>query len=405
MPKLTKSYVETLKCAEKSYEVWDTDIKGLGCMVHPTGKKTYYFLYRFKGTRKHRLKVGVHGHITCEIAKEIVRGWMGDLARGIDPKEHHKKNSSEEKQHMTVEAFLELFVEKYKKVHNKPNTIKKDVERMRSAIIPFLGKLTISAVIQEDILKFQEHLKNIPGQFNRCHALLRKAFSLAELWGYRIKNSNPCHGIHRYPEKKKERFLTQEELVKLDGVLKKQEDLRKLSPYSLAAIRMLMYTGCRLSEILTLQWEDVFLKEGYIHLKDSKTGEKRIPLNESACNILATLNQVKGNPYIFVGNKPGTCLSTLQDAWHKIRSLANLEGVRIHDLRHTFASLAIKQGVDLYTVSKLLGHKNIATTTRYAHLEMKQLLKATNVVDQIWQRKSDKMESKHEAEDNHLNIL
>ena len=174
----------------------------------------------------------------------------------------------------------------------------------------------------------------------------------------------------------------------MDDVLKMQEILGITSSYSLAAIRMLMYTGCRLSEILTLKWEDVFIEQGYLHLKDSKTGEKTIPLNESAKNILINLDRKAGNPYIFVGEKPGTCLTTLKTAWKKIRHLANIEDVRLHDLRHTFASLAIKQGVDLYTVSKLLGHKNIRTTTRYAHLEMKQLLKATNMVDQVWQGKN-----------------
>lgn len=387
MPKFTKSYVESLRPTEKMYEVWDTDTKGFGCMVHPTGRKTYYFLYRYKDARKQRLKVGVHGHITCDIAREIVRGWMGDLARGVDPKERNKKEIQKGKEYITLEAFLNLFVEKYKKVHNKPTTIKKDVERINSAIIPYLGRLKISEISQENIISFQDHLKHVPGQFNRCHALLRKAFNLAEIWGSRPKNSNPCYGIQRFIEKKKERFLTDEELKRLDDVLKTQERLKVLSLYSLAAIRMLLYTGCRLSEILTLQWEDVFLKEGYIHLKDSKTGEKRIPLNESASSLLRKLKQTEDNPYIFVGSKPGTCLVTLQDAWNKVRRLAGLEDVRIHDLRHTFASLAIKQGVDLYTVSKLLGHKHISTTTRYAHLEMTHLIKATNVVDQVWQNK------------------
>ena len=389
MPKFTKSYLEALKPADKLFEVWDTEIKGLGCMVHPTGKKTYYFLYRNnKGTRKQRLKVGVHGHITCDIAREIVRGWTGDLARGIDPKEHNKQKEIEEKQSLTMAAFLRLYTEKHKKVHNKESTIIRDTYRLNGVIIPFLGNMKVSEVTGENILKLQEHLKNSPIQFNRCKSILSKAFSLAELWGHRPKNSNPCQGIQKYPEKKKERFLTHEELEKLDEILKRVEVVKLTSPYSIAAIRMLMYTGCRLGEMLSLKWADVFLKEGYLHLKDSKTGEKTIPLNESAKSILVNLKQQKDNPYVFVGEKPGTCLTTLKTAWTKVRRLANLEDVRIHDLRHTFASLAIKQGVDLYTVSKLLGHKNIATTTRYAHLEMKQLLKATNVVDQIWQERS-----------------
>jgi integrase len=386
MPKFTKSYIETLKINNKPYEVWDTEIKGLGCRVHPSGKRTYYFLYRLhKGTSKQRLKVGVHGSITCDIAREIVRRWTGDIARSIDPKEHSKKLEIKEKQSITMEAFLTLFTEKHKKVHNKESTIDRDAYRLKGVLVPFLGKMKVSDVTGEHILKLQEHLKNSPIQFNRCNSILSKAFSLAELWGYRPKNSNPCFGIQKYPEKKKERFLTNAELATLNEILNRQEVVKLSSPYSIAAIRMLMYTGCRSGEILNLKWSDVFLTEGYLHLKDSKTGEKTIPLNESAKAILGNLRQQKGNPYIFVGEKPGTCLTTLKTAWTKVRRLAGLEEVRIHDLRHTFASLAIKQGVDLYTVSKLLGHKNIATTTRYAHLEMKQLLKATNVVDQIWQ--------------------
>ena len=387
MPKLTKSYIDALRPTEKSYEVWDTDVRGLGCMVHPSGRKTYYFLYRYKDARKQRLKVGVHGHITCEIAREIVRGWTGDLARGIDPKDHNKKQETEEKYSITIEAFLDLYVEKHKKVHNKEGTIKRDIPRIENILIPFFGTKKVSEITEEDIVTLQDRLRYTPIQFNRCKSLLSKAFNLAELWGYRPKNSNPCHGIAKYPEKKKERFLTHEELETLDTVLKRPEVVKFTSPYSIAAIRVLMYTGCRLGEILTLKWTDVFLNDGHLHLKDSKTGERKIALNESAKAILATLKQVKDNPYVFVGEKPGTCLTTLKTAWTKIRRLANLEGVRIHDLRHTFASLAIKQGVDLYTVSKLLGHKNIHTTTRYAHLEMKELIKATNVVDQIWQGK------------------
>ncbi|HQS84281.1 MAG TPA: site-specific integrase [Alphaproteobacteria bacterium] len=388
MPKLTKSYVDGLKTQEKPYEVWDSELKGFGCRVTSRGQKTYYFLYRCKDHTKQRLKVGVHGSIACEIAREIVRGWAGDVARGINPKDHNKKQKTEEKQDIMIKTFLDIFVEKYKKVHNKPSTLQRDLNRIRSSIVPFLGEIKISEVTQEDILQFQEKLKNVPGQFNRCHSLLSKAFNLAELWGYRPKNSNPCRGIQKYAEKKKERFLTNAELEKLDEVLKREEVLGVSSPYSLAAIRLLMYTGCRLGEVLNLQWEEVFLKEGYLYLPDSKTGEKTIPLNKSAKAILTNLRYEKENPYVFVGEKPGSSLTTLNTAWYKIRSLANLNDVRIHDLRHTFASLAIKQGVDLYTVSKLLGHKNIATTTRYAHLEMKQLIEATNIVDQIWQGKS-----------------
>lgn len=388
MPKFTKSYIEGLKPKEKPYEVWDTEVKGLGCKVYSTGRKVYYFLYRSSNSNtKQRLKVGVHASITCDIARDIARGWAGDIARRINPKEHIEKQEAKEKQSITMDCFLKIYVEKYKNVYNKQTTIDRDAYRIKGVILPFFGNLKISDISHDDLIRFQAHMKNSPIQFNRCNAILSKAFSLAELWGYRYKNTNPCHGIQKYPEKKKERFLTQIEIETLDDILNLPEVVKLTSPYSIAAIRMLMYTGCRSGEILSLKWSDVFLTEGYLHLKDSKTGEKTIPINESAKSILINLRQQKGNPYVFVGEKPGACLTTLKTAWTKVRRLAKLEEVRIHDLRHTFASLAIKQGVDLYTVSKLLGHKNIATTTRYAHLEIKQLIKATNVVDQIWQVK------------------
>lgn len=386
MARLTKRIVDTSLPQEKIYIVWDSDIKGLGCRIFPSGQKTYVFFYYPKGVatrKKEYLKIGTHGAVTCEIAREIAQGWAGDIARGIDPKKQKQKVSTS----LSFQDFFKIFTEKYRKIHHKKGAMEIDDNRLKNHIFPFFGNMKINEIEGKDVLRFKDQLRDRPGTYNRSINLIRKAFSSAELWGYRPKNSNPCLGIPKYPEKKKERFLTSEELEKLDGVLTEQEMIGVTSSYSLAAIRMLMYTGCRLSEILTLKWEDVFLEEGYLHLKDSKTGEKTIPLNESTKTVLTKLEKQECNPFVFVGEKPGTCLTTLKTAWTKVRRLADLEDVRLHDLRHTFASLAIKQGVDLYTVSKLLGHKDIKTTTRYAHLEVKQLIKATNVVDQIWQEK------------------
>jgi integrase len=145
-----------------------------------------------------------------------VRGWAGDLARGLDPKEHNKKQETDQKHSLSMEAFLRLYIEKYKKIHNKQNTVKNDMYKINNVIIPFFKEKKFWDVSEEDIIRFQEHLKNTPIQFNRCKSILSKAFSLAELWGYRPKNSNPCRGIQKYPEKKKERFLTAEELERLD---------------------------------------------------------------------------------------------------------------------------------------------------------------------------------------------
>lgn len=147
---------------------------------------------------------------------------------------------------------------------------------------------------------------------------------------------------------------------------------------------MLLYTGCRESEVLTLKWKDVHLEDGYLYLEDSKVGVRTIPLNEKAKEIIRSLEQKEGNLYVFCGGVPGQHLKETKTTWRKVRELAGISDVRLHDLRHSFASFALKKGVDLYTVSKLLGHKNIATTTRYAHLELDHLKKATNIVAEVF---------------------
>jgi integrase len=386
MPKITKKIIESAAFQQKKYYIWDTDVKGFGCLIYPSGKKTYVYYYYTKGgiRKKEYVKIGLHGSITCELAREVARGWAGDLARGIDPKERKK----EEIQSIKFQDFFQIFTERHRLIEHKKSSINRDNYRIKNHILPFFGNMKMNEITEKDIVRFKDHLKHIPVTYNRSMNLIQKALSLAELWDFRPKNTNPCRGIKKYPEKKKERFLTNEELEKLDSILKEQEALGATSPYSLAAIRMLLYTGCRLGEVLNLKWEDVKFDEGYLHLKDAKGGEVTIPLNESAKKILSNLSREPANPYVFIGSKSGQCLTTLKTAWTKIRRLAEIEDVRIHDLRHTFASLAIKQGVDLYTVSKLLGHRNIRTTTRYAHLEVQQLIKATNVVDQVWQNKN-----------------
>ena len=156
------------------------------------------------------------------------------------------------------------------------------------------------------------------------------------------------------------------------------------SPYTLASIWMLLYTGCRESEVLTLKWKDVHLEDGYLYLEDSKVGVRTIALNSKAKQILNSLKKKEDNPYVFCGKFPRTHLKEIKTTWRQVRHLAGIPDVRIHDLRHSFASFALKKGVDLYTVSKLLGHKNIATTTRYAHLELEHLKEATNKIAEVF---------------------
>ena len=145
------------------------------------------------------------------------------------------------------------------------------------------------------------------------------------------------------------------------------------------ALRLALYIGCRKSNILKLKWEDVHLKEQYVFLPDTKVGEGACPLNKKSYDLLVSIKRQEGNPYVFPGRVPGKRLKEIKTAWRQILKRAGIKDFRVHDLRHSFASFYLSQGVDLYTVSKLLGHKNIQTTTRYAHLELEHLKKATNV--------------------------
>jgi len=384
MPKLTKKLIEGSLPKEKDYIVWDDEIKGFGCRILPSGRRTYVFHYTSPVTRKYSyLKIGVHGNFTVDLARDKAKKWCADIAQDIDPKEQKKTKIVEQQKSILFADFWQIFTEKYILQHHKPSTIRANKSRIKNNILPFLGTKKIADIKRQDILAFKDSLSHVKGNCTKCLRLLTTAFEQAELWGYRDQNSNPCKGVAKYPDKKMERFLTDNELKKLEEVLLSQSS-SNTSPYSLAAIWMLLFTGSRRNEALTLKWEDVHLEDGYFYLKDSKVGVRTIVLNDKAKQILTSLLKQEGNPYVFCGKFPGTCLQDVKRAWQKVRKLAGIPDVRVHDIRHSFASFALKKGVDLYTVSKLLGHKNIATTTRYAHLELEHLKKATNKVAEVF---------------------
>ncbi len=383
MPQLTKAVIDRSLHKESVYMVWDDTIKGFGCKIHPT-KKTFVYYFRSPTNKKFSyITIGVYGSITVDEARTQAKKFAHSVQiEKIDPREVKKVKQVKVQQSVTFEEFWQVFTEKYIKQHHKPSTINRDSSRIKLYILPFFGKKSIAEIERKDILAFKDSLSN--GTSAKCLILLGCAFNQAELWEYRPQNSNPCRGVPKHPGKKMNRFLSDEELERLNQVLDERAGADAASNYTIAALRLLIYTGCRLGEVLSLRWEDVNLKEDFIHLKDSKVGERGIPLNESAKSVILSLKKQADNPYVFCGDKTGTHLVTIQKTWDRVRQKAGIPDVRIHDLRHSFASFALKKGVSLYGVSKLLGHKNIATTTRYAHLELEELKKLTNIVDQAF---------------------
>jgi integrase len=207
--------------------------------------------------------------------------------------------------------------------------------------------------------------------------------SLAETWGLRDKHSNPCKDIERYPERKRERFLCPTELQRLGQALTAAE-VNPESKYAVAALRLLLLTGCRLSEIQTLEWRYVDLEQKELRLPDSKTGAKTVHLGDAVVVLLDALPRVTGNPYVIVGKKEKAHLTDLQHPWRRIRKAAGLNDVRIHDLRHTFASGGLLVGEGLAMIGKLLGHTQVQTTARYAHLASDPVKQAaTKISDRL----------------------
>ena len=381
----TDAYIEKLQPQQaKMYRVWDAKISGFGCRVFPTGRKVYMYQYRTLEGKKNAVTIGKHGLINASLARKKASDLVAQIFRGVNPQTQKKEEKQQSKSGMLFKDFWDIFDKKYMQVTHKPSTINRNKSRIKNNILPFFGEKILSEITKREIIAFSEKLSHIKGTLSKSLRLLSCAFNKAIAWEYLPEGSNPCNGVSKPADKKMERFLTNEELLRVEDVLLNADKQKACSPYGIAALTLLLYTGCRKSEILTLKWEDVHLQEKYLYFVDSNTGTKTVPLNEKAIQLLEKMPKQTGNPYVFCGKHAKTHIINITKTWQFVRQAALISDVRIHDLRHSFASFALKKGLDLYTVSKLLGHKNIATTTRYAHFELEQLKKASNKVAEVF---------------------
>jgi integrase len=353
--------VDAARPQGKDYIVFDEQLPGFGLRVMPSGKKSYLIQYR-RDRRTRRLTFGRHGSMTPSKARTKAIELLSFVAAGEDPAEEQKRA----RQMPTLAALCQRFLEEYVAQHCKASTAREYRRSVELFITPALGHANAAEISRADIAKLHHDLRHIPYQANRTLGVLGKIFNLAELWGLRPDGSNPCRHVKRYVEEKRERFLTPEEMTRLGEVLRQVEQDGSETASAVAAIRLLALTGCRLSEILTLKWD--YIGEDAFHLPDSKTGRRKIYVGEAVIDVLAKIERLPDNPYVITGRKPGARLTDLQHPWQRIRKRAGLEDVRIHDLRHSFASGAIAIGETLPVLGKLLGHRVVQTTARYAHL-------------------------------------
>jgi len=364
MAKLTKRVVDQIVPGETDAMHWDDELKGFGLRVWPSGRKVYMVMSRVKG-RLRRITIGPHGPVTPEQARIRAHEILSEAKAGRDP----AKELDQARKAPTMKGLGERFLKEHVAVRCKPSTQAEYKRSVELFINPKIGTRKVTDIERQDIAELHHGLNHIPYQANRTLGVLSKMFNLAEVWGLRPDGSNPCLHVKKYVEEKRGRFLSPEEFAALGKVLREVEQDESETQSAVNAIRLLMLTGCRLSEITTLKWDYVDIKARELRLPDSKTGAKVVHFGKTAVDVLNSIKKLDGNPYVITGTKMvGSRLTDLQHPWRRIRTKAGLDNVRIHDLRHSYASGALALGEGLTMIGKLLGHTQVQTTARYAHL-------------------------------------
>jgi len=374
--RLTKRAVDAAEVGVADSYVWDDELTGFGLKVTPSGRKVYFIQYRVGGRsgRTRRVMIGPHGVKTPEQARMEAKRLLGDVAAGRDPAAERRSAAEVP----TLGRLLDQFLIDHVDAKLRSSTAGEYRRLARLYIDARLRRRAITDVERADVAKLHLSLKDKPYQANRTLALLSKFFNWCEKHGYRGQGSNPCRHLEKYPEDSRERFLSPAELARLGEVLEARQDNE--SPFVIGALRLLALTGARLSEVLTLRWDYVDFDQGCLRLPMSKTRKKVIYINPPALEVLNGLPRLERNPFVIAGERPGAHLVNLQKPWRRIRREAGLDDVRIHDLRHSYASVAAASGQSLIVIGALLGHTQPQTTSRYAHLAADPLRAASDSV-------------------------
>ena len=295
MPKLTKRTVDAAEVRSSDYFIWDDELPGFGLRVLPSGRKRYVVQYR-AGRRSRRISLGPSTGLACEQARNRAMTIIAAARNGEDPAA--KRDTDREA--ITVPELADRFDNEHIALRVKASTGKEYRRNLKRFILPALGRLRVNEVTRADVAKFHHDLRHIPYQANRCLEIISKMFSLAEMWGLRPDGSNPRKHIKKYAEEKRERFLSPAELNRVGEVLREMESEGIELVSAIAAARLLILTGCRLSEIMTLQWEHIDFSGKALRLPDSKTGAKIVHLGQPAIELLEQIERIEKNPWVIV---------------------------------------------------------------------------------------------------------
>ncbi len=378
--RITNQAVMSLRPPAKGNRVvWDRDLTGFGVRMTAAGAISFVLRYVING-RERRYTIGKHPDLSASAARELGTVLRGRIVAGLDPLDERR----ESREAATVAELCNDYMDRHAKPKKRPASIRADEQLIRLYIKPKLGARKVIAIGRRDLDEIHQALGEHPYQANRLLALLSKMFSLAVAWGWR--GDNPAKGVERFAEHRRERWLQANELGALSKAIEVYPDRRIAD-----AIRLLILTGSRRGEVLNATWDQfdlaraVWTKPSH-HTKQNRTehiplsGPARLLVSDIRDRAIETLGdeaKLKDFPYLFPGDKDGQPLRELRRAWKAICAAAGLEGVRVHDLRHTYASHLVSGGHSLPLIGRLLGHTQAATTQRYAHIADDPLRKAT----------------------------
>jgi integrase len=404
--KLTKRVVDALQPGSVVYIAYDSSLAGFGCRVTPAGAKSWIVEYRphFGGRRtaKKRLTLGAISAITVDAARRSAQEILARVRLGEDV----AAERAAERSAPTIAELVDRYMNEEVRPMRKPRTVVLYDAYFRLHILPELGAKRARDVTRSDVAQLHRKIgARTPAAANRVLTLISGLFSWAARLGAIPEGLKPAKGVTKYREESRERYLTVEELGRLGDALREAETIGipwqvdetrpmakhapkpenrrvKISPSATAAIRLLLFTGCRLREILHLQWGEVDFDRGMLFLADSKTGRKPVILSSAALAVLSGLP--RASRFVITGVNPFRPRHDLQKPWATVAKRAGLDGVRLHDLRHSFAAVGAGSGLGLPVIGKLLGHRSLETTARYAHVDANPLRVAANrIADQL----------------------
>lgn len=381
---LTKREVDKLsRNPETTVFYWDDELPGFGLRITTNGIRSYVLRYRLGKVQKW-VTVGRHGVLTPDEARKLA----GKMLLRINEGEPPRTPVVVPKEIVKVKDLAKLFIEKHVDLHTKASTAKEYKRMLNKVILPELGESDIFTIDRAGVEAFQANHAATIYSANRYLAVLSKMFNLAEEWKMRPQGSNPCMHIKKFKESRRDRFLTQDEKDNVMDALEKECAKGGINATVATAIQLLLLTGARKSEILSLRWDYVHTDSSIIYLPDSKTGRKSIPISNKSIAKLKTLRkQDPEGEFVFPSYGKSEHLVELKSAWERICETAGISGVRIHDLRHSFASFMAQGGASLPEIGFILGHKQASTTQRYAHLIAAPILAKINAVERKTSRK------------------